>query len=485
MAVGTPLAFVVFVDGFLLLMLAAAMAVPMIVDAASGSRDWRSFAIAAAITAYVGGMMTLSSRGRGGQLDRRTGYMLTVSSWLAVAVFASLPFILSPLAATVTDAFFETMSGLTTTGSTVFVGLDHFPPGLLLWRSMLQWFGGAGIVVTAIVLLPRLSVGGMQLFRAESSDISDKPVARLYQLARLTLTTYVALSVACTIAYGLAGMNAFDAVNHAMTTISTGGYSTKDASIGYYNSVSIEIVGIVFMIAGALPLVWWARLADQRARAFTQERQVPAFLAILVAGIVMATAWNVIAGHMTFEHALRLSAFNVTSVLTDTGYATTDYSAWGSFAVGLFFILLLVGGCAGSTAGGIKVFRWQILLAGVGGHLKRMLSPHRVLTTRYGNRVVDDAMIGAVRNFFFMYLLTFLVLSLGVMTTGLDFVSSTSAVAEAMANAGPGLGPLVGPAANFAALATPAKWLLALAMLLGRLELSTVYVMLLSAYWLA
>ncbi len=477
--------FVVFVNGCLLLILSVGMAVPMVVDAAAGNRDWQAFAESVVITGYAGGMLALASKGYGAVLNRRAGYALTVSAWLAVTTFGSLPFILSPLSASFTDAFFETMSGLTTTGSTVFAGLDNFPHGLLLWRSMLQWFGGAGIVVMAILLLPALGVGGMQLFRTESSDISEKPLPRTYQLAGATIATYGGLTLACAIAYGLAGMNAFDAVNHAMTTISTGGYSTKDASFGYYNSVPIEVVGIVFMTAGALPLLWWARLLAQRGRAFTQELQVPAFLAILVAGIVMAAAWNAIYGHMAFFHALRLSAFNVTSILTDTGYASTDYSQWGSFAVGLFFLLMLIGGCAGSTAGGIKVFRWQILLAGVARQFKQALAPHRVLTTHYGDRPVDATMMDSVRNFFFMYILTLLVLSLGVMTTGLDFLSSTSAVAQAMANAGPGLGPIVGPAGNFSSLATEAKWLLALAMLLGRLELSTVYVMLLAAYWRA
>ncbi len=477
--------FVVFVDGCLLLILSAGMAVPMIVDAAADNADWLAFAEAAVITGYVGGMLALSCRGYGAVLDRRAGYALTVSAWLAVAGFGSLPFMLSPLGASVTDAFFETMSGLTTTGSTVFAGLDHFPQGLLLWRSMLQWLGGAGIVVMAILLLPALGVGGMQLFRTESSDISDKPLPRIYQMAAATMATYGGLTLACAIAYGLAGMNAFDAINHAMTTLSTGGYSTKDASFGYFDSVPIEVVGIVFMTAGALPLLWWSRLLAQRGRAFAQERQVSAFIAILMAGIFMATAWNVINGHMPVWHALRVSAFNVTSILTDTGFASTDYSAWGGFAVGLFFLLLLIGGCAGSTAGGIKVFRWQLLLAGVERQFKQMLSPHRVLTTHYGERPVDGSMMDSVRNFFFMYILTLLVLSLAVMTTGLDFLSSTSAVAQAMANAGPGLGPIVGPAANFASLAPVAKWLLALAMLLGRLELSTVYVMLLGAYWRA
>ncbi|MCB1488165.1 MAG: TrkH family potassium uptake protein [Bauldia sp.] len=478
-----PFRFVLFVDGCVLLILSASMAVPLVVDVAMNDSEWRSFAVALAITAYVGGALALSSHGYRAAIDRRVGYALTLSAWLLVILFGSLPFIFSPVAATVTDAVFETASGLTTTGSTVFVGLDTMPHGILLWRSMLQWLGGAGIVVTAILLLPILGVGGMQLFRAESSDISDKPLPRLSQIARTILATYAVLTAVCAFAYGLAGMSAFDAINHAMATISTGGFSTRDASIGAYDSVAIECVGIVFMTAGALPLMWWARLAVERRGMILQDRQVPAFLAILAAAVAMVTAWNVSSGDMGFWQALRLSAFNVASVLSDTGFANADFSAWGSFAVGVFFVLMLIGGCAGSTAGGIKVFRWHILFAGVSRQFKRTLSPHRILTTRYGERLVEEQMIESVRNFFFLYIVTILALSLAVMATGLDFLSSTSAVVQAMANVGPGLGPVVGPAGNFASVAAEAKWMLVLAMLLGRLELTTVYVMLFVAYW--
>ena len=470
--------FVLFVNGVLLVILAGAMCVPALLDLATANADWRVFAGSALATAYPGGMLALANRGYGGRIDRRTAYALTVSAWCTIGAFGSLPFLFSSLKMSVTDAVFETMSGLTTTGSTVIVGLDRLPIGLLMWRSLLQWFGGVGIIVMAILLLPALGVGGMQLFRTESSDISENFVPRQYQMARLTVATYVALTAICALSYGVAGMNAFDAINHAMTTLATGGYSTKDASIGYYNSIPIEIVGIVFMIAGALPLAWYARMATQRRIDSLREPQVVAFIAIFFIAVALATAWQVVENGTEPWTALRQAAFNVASVLSDTGFATTDYSGWGSFAVGLFFILMLIGGCAGSTAGAIKIFRWQLLFAGVSRQMKLMLSPHRVLVTRYGERRLDSSMIESVRNFFFMYIATLLVLSLGVMATGLDFLSSTSSVAQAMANAGPGLGPVVGPAANFATIAAPAKWLLVAGMLLGRLELSTVYVLL-------
>jgi trk/ktr system potassium uptake protein len=481
---GSRIRFVLFVDGLLLIVLSAAMSLPIAVDFAVGSQDWRAFAISAGATLYVGGMLILSCRDQKARADRQTGYLLTTSAWLVIGVFASLPLFLSTLGLSYTDAFFETMSGLTTTGSTVIVGLDLLPPGLLLWRSLLQWFGGIGIVVMAILLLPVLRTGGMQLFRTESSDISGKPMPHLKQMVGLTIATYFGLSVACAIAYGIAGMNTFDAINHAMATLATGGYSTKDASIGFYDSVAIELVSIVFMVAGALPLILYARLFIERGnRTRSEGHQVPVLLAILLVAVLLATTWNIYANSMPLGAALRVSAFNVTSVLTDTGFATADFSAWGSFAVGLFFSLYLIGGCAGSTAGAIKIFRWQMLFAGLLRQLKLTFSPHRVLLARYGSQLIDDETMHAVRNFFFMYMTTLVALSLLVMATGVDFLSSTSAVAQAMANAGPGLGPMGGPAGNFSIMPDAAKWLLVAAMLLGRLELATIYVLLLVDYW--
>ena len=481
---GSRIRFVLFVDGLLLIVLSAAMSLPMAVDFAAGSQDWRAFAISAGATLYIGGMLILSCRDQKARADRQTGYLLTTSAWLVIGFFAALPLFWSTLDLSYTDAFFETMSGLTTTGSTVIVGLDRLPPGLLLWRSLLQWFGGVGIVVMAIVLLPVLRTGGMQLFRTESSDISGKPVPHLLQMAAITVAVYVGLSVACAIAYGIAGMNTFDAINHAMATLATGGYSTKDASIGFYESVAIELVSIVFMVAGALPLILYARLIMERGnRTRSEGHQVPVLLAILLVAVLLATTWNIYANSMPLGAALRVSAFNVTSVLTDTGFATADFSAWGSFAVGLFFSLYLIGGCAGSTAGAIKIFRWQMLFAGLLRQLKLTFQPHRVLLARYGSQPVDDETMHAVRNFFFMYMTTLVALSLLVMATGVDFLSSTSAVAQAMANAGPGLGPMGGPAGNFSTMPDAAKWLLVAAMLLGRLELATIYVLLLVDYW--
>jgi trk system potassium uptake protein TrkH len=458
------------------------MLVPAVVDLIWSNLDWHVFLLASLTTLASGVFLILAFRGSREPAITKSGYLMTVTSWVMAALFGSLPFMFSSLHLSFTNAVFETMSGLTTTGATVLSGLDTMAPGLLLWRSLLHWIGGVGIVVMAIVMLPALRIGGMELFRTESSDISDKMVPQAYRMAVVTVAVYVGLSVACALSLLLAGMGPFDAINHAMATIATGGFSTKDASIGYYNSLPIEVVIEVFMAASALPLIFYARLILQGRRALEHERQVGPFLAILAAAIGAITAWNVVNG-MPVGQAFRQSAFNVTSILTDTGFATADFSTWGSFAVGLFFLLYFIGGCAGSTAGAIKVFRWQILFAAVRRQFRLMPSPHRVLVIRYAGRPVTADMMGSVRNFFFLYLLTFAVLSLMVMACGLDVLSSTSAVAESMAGAGPGLGPVVGPASTFASVPATAKWILAAAMLLGRLELSTIYVLIFGNYW--
>ncbi len=328
-----------------------------------------------------------------------------------------------------------------------------------------------------------MRVGGMQLFQLESSEKSDKPFARIIQLIRAIAIAYVGLTFACTLALAAAGMNFFDAVNHAMTALATGGYSTKDASIGYYHSVPIEIVLIVFMTLGALPLLFYTMLLFRGRRAFLADGQISGFLKVLGVAIFLSTAWNVAHGMRPGE-ALRTSAFNVTSVLTDTGFATADFSAWGSFAIALFFVLYFIGGCAGSTAGAVKIFRWQLLYANAMGHLRRAISPNRVLVLKYQERRVDNDTIDAVTNFLLLYVLTFVVLTLLMTATGLDFLSSSSAIAEGMANAGPGLGPIVGPATNFDSIPAAAKWLTMISMVLGRLELVTVYVTFLPELWL-
>ncbi len=477
--------FVLFINGLFLMAMAAVMLVPAAVDLLSGGgRDALNFGTCTVVVGIVGSSLAAGFRRPDFRLpDRRTGYLITVSSWLSACGFGALPLFFSSLHISYTDALFETVSGLTTSGATVLSGLDTMPKGLLMWRSLLNWIGGVGIIVMALSVLPALSVGGMQLFHSESSDISEKPFPKVRQLAQVIAIVYVSLTLACAICMAAAGMPAFDAVNHAMATIATGGFSTKDASIGFYNSVPIEVVTEVFMVAGALPLAFYAVFIVQRGRGGAPRRADQALHPRDAArdrprrrSGTSARAWR---------RRTRCASRPSTSPPSSPTPASPrrDFSSWGSFAIGLFFMLYLIGGCAGSTAGSIKVFRWQILISGMVTSLRRMLSPNSVVVTRYQCKPVDEAEISAVRNFFFLYLMTLLLLSLAMMATGLDFLSATSAIAQGMANAGPGLGPVVGPATNFSSIPDTAKWLVMLAMLLGRLELATFYVVLLPAFW--
>jgi len=470
------------VVGALLLALATLMALPALIDIATASPEWHAFAAAAFITGFSGGALVLLGQDRKVQFGIREAFLLTNACWIATAGFAALPLAFRSDLSYV-DAFFETISGLTTTGSTVLVGLDQMPRGLLFWRSLLQWIGGVGIVLMAILILPFLRVGGMQLFRAESSDRSEKVVPRPVQLAARIGWIYLALTMACAAAYALAGMSPFDAINHAMTTLSTGGYSTHDASLGYFRQPSVHWIATAFMALGALPFVLYINAVRGNWHSLWRDQQVRAFFRLLLAVSVLLAGWRWLAGNESFLTAFRLAAFNVTSIITTTGYATADYGAWGAFPVGLFLLLTFVGGCTGSTSGAVKVFRFQVLFLMAHEQLRRLLLPHGSFPRRYNGAHVPDDIIPSVLAFLAAYMIAVFMLTLGLGYYGLDLVTSFSGAATAIANVGPGLGPIIGPTGNFASLPDGAKWLLSLGMLLGRLELFTVLVIFLPTFW--
>lgn len=475
-----------YVNGIILILLSLVLFSMGAIGAMPDGSGGMPFMISAVTALFLGVALFLSSYDTDhSRIGIPTGYLLTVSCWISVSFISTMPLFLSDLGLSFTDAFFETASAITTTGSTVISGLDSLPFDLLLWRSLLQWFGGIGIVVMAMAILPFLRVGGMNLFQSESSYNSEKVTPRITQLIRVVAFVYILLTITCAIFMHWAGMSMFDAVNHAMTTLATGGYSTHDASLGHFDSVSIEVVTIFFMICGALPLIMYANIMFLTKDKFSLKKhsQIKLFF-ILWAGIILAVAmWNLSHNEMAFLSALRVSAFNVTSILTDTGYATADFAQWGGFAVGIFFFLFFIGGCAGSTSGAIKMFRWQLLIKGLRAQFLKMLSPNRVQAVIYAGEKVDDDVLHGVRDFIFIYLLTFVFFSLVLMAYGLDFLTSTTGVAQAMANAGPGLGEIIGPAGNFSSLPDMVKWILCLTMFLGRLELYTIYVLLMPSFW--
>ncbi|MCP5431772.1 MAG: TrkH family potassium uptake protein [Alphaproteobacteria bacterium] len=458
------------------------MLVPAWVDFALGNLEWRGFLVSAAITLFVGGSLLLTELGYRGTLSIEQGFILTFVSWIVLAVFAALPFVFADSGLSFADAVFEAMSGLTTTGSTVITGLDAMPEGILLWRAMLQLLGGIGIIVVAVAVLPMLRIGGMQLFRLESSEKSEKAVPRAAELALAVSLAYLILTLACFIAYKAGGMSTFDAAAHAMSTISTGGFSTHDSSFGHF-SPALQYTSIAFMLAGGLPMLLFVQIARGKLRLALLDPQLRVFLAVVAVATVAMAAFTAGSGLAGSADAIRLSLFNVTSIVTTTGFAANDYGAWGAFVAGVVFLITFSGACAGSTSGGFKVYRLYIVSASLWLQMRRVVHPHGVFTARYAGRPISEDVVASVFIFFFFFILTFGVISIALTLMGLDMTTAISATATCLANVGPGLGTVVGPAGTFAPLPDAAIWLLTAAMLLGRLELFTVIVLLNPWFW--
>ncbi|MEZ5770415.1 MAG: TrkH family potassium uptake protein [Defluviimonas denitrificans] len=474
-----------YVIGLLAAFLGATMLIPLAVDLYHGNDHWRSFGTSALIAWGTGVLLAIScANGVRARLTVQQTFLLATAVWVALPLFGAVPFIIGATEARVVDAVFEAMSGMTTTGATVFARLEDLPEGLLLWRSMLQWFGGVGIIVVAMVFLPELRVGGMQIFRSEAFDTGGKVLPRAAEIAARISAIYVGLTIACHVAYVMVGMDNFEAANHALTTLSTGGFSTSDASFGAFQGVP-EYVASVFMVLASLPFVRYVQVASGSAKPLFRDTQVRAFLWIIAVLVAVITAYRIIANDDHAEHAFREAVFNVTSIITGTGYASVDYQLWGAFPVVLFFFIGLIGGCAGSTCCSVKIFRYQLMVAAVRAQIRRIHSPNGIFTPRYDGRPVTAEVLNSVTSFFGVFIVTLGLIAIALGLTGLDFVTALSGAATAIANIGPGLGDIIGPAGNFAALNDAAKWILAFAMLLGRLELLVVLVIFLPRFWRA
>jgi len=483
---------VLFFVGILLSTIAVAMLIPALADLVDGHKDWQVFVTSSAVTLFCGLSLILTNRSEDKvKLGLREMFLLTNLSWLVLATFSALPFTFSEWEMSFTDSFFESMSGITTTGSTVVTELDGAPPGLLLWRAILQWLGGIGIIVMAMIVLPNLQVGGMQLFRMESSDKSDKALPRTTQNAAAVAVIYVALTYICALLYWMAGMERFDAIAHALTTVATGGFSTSDGSMGNWAMPAIHWIAIVFMLLGGMPFILYLRTfrsftnrtAQTDRFALFKDGQVRWFAAILmVAILVVATNLHMIVDE-DLEWTIRHACFNVISVMTGTGYASHDYGQWGTLTLAILFFLTFVGGCAGSTSCGIKIFRFQVLYATARVQIHRLLQPHGVFVPYYNGRPISEEVSSSVMSFFFLFMLTFGVLAVVLGAFGLDFMTAISGAATAIANVGPGLGPIIGPSGTFQDLPDGAKWALSIGMLLGRLELFTIVVLVSRQFW--
>ncbi len=474
---------VVYVTGLLVAALGVTMVIPMGVDLYYGSADWAVFLESAVITTMVGGSMALATaNGVGKGLSIQQTFLLTTGVWLALPIFGALPFVLSDVAVRPVDAFFEAMSGLTTTGATVLSGLDDMPKGLLFWRALMQWYGGIGIIVVAMVFLPELRVGGMQIFRSEAFDTMGKVLPRAAQIAGRISQIYLVLTIACAALYAAVGLPPYEAIYHAMTTLSTGGFSSTDASFGAFQGVP-EYVAAVFMILASLPFVRYIQLLSGTARPILRDTQIHVYLIIILTITIMMTIYRLVANGDHLEHGFREGIFNVTSIISGTGYSSVDYQLWGAFPVVVFFFLGLIGGCAGSTACSIKVFRYQLLFSSIKAQIRSIHSPHGMFTPRYAGRRVDDDVLSSVMAFFVFFVVTLGIVAVLLGMTGLDFTTSVSGAATAVANIGPGLGDIIGPAGNFGSLNDTAKWILAITMLIGRLELMAVYVLFTVTFW--
>ncbi|MEP1611931.1 MAG: TrkH family potassium uptake protein [Roseobacter sp.] len=472
-----------YVIGLLVAVLGAAMILPMLADLAEGREHWPVFVQSSIITVLSGGLIALScSNGVKQGLTIQQTFILTTGVWVALPLFGAIPFIFGATEARFVDAFFEAMSGLTTTGSTVFIGLENLPKGLLLWRGILQWLGGIGIIVVAMVFLPELRVGGMQIFKSEGFDTMGKILPRATQIASQISSIYLGLTMICALCYLALGMDAFDATVHALTTVSTGGFANYDASFGAFSG-RLEYVASIFMVLAALPFVRYVQMLNGQAKPLWQDSQVRVFVITLIVIVLVMTLALTQFFSNGAQRSFREALFNVTSLMTGTGYSSVDYMNWGPFLVSMFFFIGLIGGCAGSTTCSIKIFRYQLLFASIKMQLRKIRSPNGVFVVRYEKRAVGDEVLGSVMSFFVFFVLTLGLLAVALSLTGLDFITSLSGAATALSNVGPGLGAEIGPAGNFSGLNDTAKWLLSLGMLLGRLELLAVYAMLTVSFW--
>lgn len=470
-----------FIIGIFLITLAISMVIPMLTLLIfERAAELNTFLWSSLITFVAGLILMLPGKPEHVQLRPRDMYMLTVSSWVAVCIFAALPFLLTQRIS-YTDSFFESMSGITATGATVLSGLDSMSPGILIWRSLLHWLGGIGFIGMAVAILPLLRIGGMRLFQTESSDRSEKVMPRSHMVAKFIVLTYVGITLFGTLAFWLAGMGPFDAINHAMSAISTGGFSTSDQSLAKWSQPAVHWVAVVVMILGSLPFALYvATLRGNRWTLFKDE-QVRGFLGLLLVTWLVMGAWYWLTTDLHWLDALRHVAVNVTSVMTTTGFALGDYSLWGDFSLMIFFYLGFIGGCSGSTAGGVKIFRFQVAYILLRANLHQLIHPRAVIKQKYNGHRLDEDVVRSTFSFFFT--ITICVIALGLSLLGLDWMTALTGAASSVAGVGPGLGEVIGPSGNFAGLPDAAKWLLALGMLLGRLEILTVLVLCVPAFW--
>ena len=474
---------VFFAIGVLLITLGTFMLIPFFVQFIYDERN-STFLSSASITIFIGILLVLTNLEENKKLNLQQAFLLTTLSWLSIAIFGCIPFLLSNLNLSIVDAFFESMSGITTTGSTIITNLDNAPKSILIWRAILQWLGGIGVIVMAITVLPLLNVGGMQLFRMESSDTTEKILPRTREVTIIISAIYLTLTFSCGVAYWLVGMNIFDSIAHSMTTIATGGFSTYSSSIGYFQNPKIEIIAIIFIVLGSIPFIAYIKFVKGDQKIFFKDVQIKGLIYIFIVSILLMLLYLLLSNkEYSFAENLRISTFNVVSILSGTGYVTSDFSLWGKFPLIFFLFLMFIGGCAGSTTCGIKIFRFQILGLFILNQIKKLIYPHGIFPMKYNNEKISNPFIYSIMTFIFLYFFIFFILAALLSLDGLDFVTALSGSASAISNVGPGLGDVIGPNGNFSDLPNFSKLSLSLGMLLGRLELFAVLVLFFPSFW--
>ncbi len=474
---------IIYLIGMLLCILSLFMMIPAFVDWLYGNNDWPAFVGASLLTLFVGAILYLSNRDSTTEhLELRQAFLLTNSAWISIALFGSLPFLLSEIDMSFTDAIFESTSGITTTGATVINNLEATSHGILIWRALLQWLGGVGIIVMALAVLPMLSIGGMQLFKTESYETPDKVVPKAASFAAGISIVYITLTVVWALMLWVAGMPLFDSIAHAMTTLATGGYSTRSDSLAAFNSSSIEIIVIFGMIVGSLPFVHYLAITKKGLKNLFKDDQVKLFLTLIVFVVLIVSIYLNL-NDIPFLEAIRLASFNVISIITGTGFGTSDFNNWGGFPTTILLILMFIGGCAGSTTCGLRMARIQVLVANAKAQISKLIRPHAVVVSYYNQKPIPENVAESVMGFFFLYIISFAVIACLLGGLGLDLITAISGAASAIGNVGPGLGDIIGPSGTYQSIPELGKLFLCAGMILGRLEIFAILVMFSPLFW--
>ena len=473
---------VFFIIGVLQIILGIFMAIPIFSQFIFSEID-SSFITSSAITLVFGVLFVLSNLDYEKKINLKQAFLLTTLSWLTIAIFGSLPFYFSDLNISFTDSFFESMSGLTTTGSTIISNLELAPKSVLLWRALLQWLGGIGIIVMAITLMPIMNIGGMLLFKVLNTDSSEEILPSSKEISLKLILIYFVLTFLCALTYKIFGMDYFDSLTHSMTTIATGGFSNYNESIGHFNNVKIEITAMLFIILGSLPFIAYIKFLNGNRKVFLNDSQIKTFIKLIIFSILILFFYLFIKIEDFSLSDFRYISFNSISILTGTGYVTGKFDQWGSFSLFFFLILMFIGGCAGSTTCGVKIFRIQILYKFIINQLKKIIFPRGIFVIKYENNNVNDKFLASIISFIYLYILLFFLITALLSLSGLDFITSISGAATSISNVGPGLGSVIGSSGNFSTLPDFSKWILSAGMLLGRLELFAILVLFLPSFW--